>query len=303
MSISTDIIEDNIITEILKNTDGFTDDLTTKQYEDESFESDTSLKKNIRSKNYESYSDLSSKKYYSESFESDSSSDSSDVTKKSLFSFSEKKEDYNESFCSLSESDKTEFNNFKRLNNDELFHLKKNDIVKYVKFKLKQEKELKKTIEEKQISIDEKQIEKLIDRININLNNQNEKNNHNHDNMSIKILNKKVKVNPFLVNKLKTENMINQIKNDQLTKIQDYGNELKEHYDNGIDLEILKRNVYYKTKITQLNRKIINDKYEEHQMNYGGSVLLIGKIASELPKFSDPPELVWKRFLQSANKK
>ena len=60
--------------------------------------------------------------------------------------------------------------------------------------------------------------------------------------------------------------MINQIKNEQLKKIKDYGNELKDYYDNGIDIEILKRNVYYKTKLTELNSKIINAKYEEHQM-------------------------------------
>jgi hypothetical protein len=293
MSISTEIIEDdNIFTEILKNTDGITDDMTTKQYDDESFESDTSIKNNFKSKKYKSYSDLdlSSKKDYSESFESDSST----KTRKLSLSYSNKKY-YND-------SDKIEFDNFKKLNKDELTQLKKNNIVKYVKLKLKLEKESKKSLETKQILANEKQIEKLIDRINLNLNKQIDESNANFNDMSIKKSNIKVKVNSSLVNKLKTENMINQIKREQLKKIKDYGNELKDHYDNGIDLEILKKNLYYKKKLTDLNRKIINDKYEEHQMNYGSSILLIGKIASELPKLSDPPELVWKRLFQSTNK-
>ena len=300
MSISTEIIDDDILTEIQKNTDGITDDLTNKPYDDESFESDTSIRNNsFRSKKHKSYSDLSSaKNHYSDSFESDSSNE----TKKSY----SKKEDYTESFCSLSDSDKTELDNFKNLNNDELTNLKKNDIVKYVKLKLKLEKEFNKnSTEKKQIITNEKQIEKLIDRINLNLNKSDEEDNDYYDyynKTSIKKINNKVKVNSSLVNRLKTENMINQIKNEQLKKIKDYGNELKDYYDNGIDIEILKRNVYYKTKLTELNSKIINAKYEEHQMNYGGSVLLIGKIASELPKFSDPPELVWKRLFESANK-
>ena len=117
-------------------------------------------------------------------------------------------------------------------------------------------------------------------------------------------------INSEVVNRLKTSNIIKSIKIEQLKKCDEFGEDLiKEHGLLGKDLEESKRilednsrKIYFKQKCDKIKKFVFEEEFAAHNEFYGDSIMMIGELARTLPKFSDPPEVVWKNFLQSLNK-
>lgn len=269
-------------------------------------------------------SQFQTRKTYDETFDSDDeSSESTKHTKSFTYSTlkysstelpsSESTEyNYDDTFDTITESSiDSDESLLDESNIKEFEKLKKNDYIRYIKIKCKKErrsqnKKVQKKIYESE-SFNKLQIQKLIAKAKNSTCNKN-----------IKIEEKTdtgMRINPEVINRLTTLNSIQRIKDDQLNKIdrlgQDiqldflYNHETRELDDNQSSLLPIKditKGVYFQNKIDRINNKLIENKIAEHEAFYSDGIIMIGNLASTLPKHSDPPEMIWNQLMQPFEK-
>lgn len=160
---------------------------------------------------------------------------------------------------------------------------------------LKKRLESKRQDQLKQYSYTTSQIKKCLTNVHANLNLV--------DNPQPKYPN--VLLNGELINRIKTKNLLKRIDNEQTKKIENYGQSLLEDVKHSplesAGLENFRKNsqkIYYRMKCEQIKSKKVEQHLDEHFINYCDSIMLIGNLASALPRFSDPPKKIWNQLLE-----
>ena len=297
-SITEDIIEERILTEIVSSRDSeeFTKSRIndeTQNYETE-FDSETSPRGQRRRKSPSS----TSTSPFSDTYESDFSDYSSrERNKTKSEKYTHSKDNYTQDFESLSESETdTELDNFRNLDQDEKEDMKKKDFVSYLKLKLK--------LEQKKPSVkaDRSQIQKLMRRAiyNSSAPSESQISKAKPDGIG----GKKV-VRSDLVNMLGAKNLLVKLKEEQLQKIDEFGGDIGLEYTKNYadDAETVKQDLYIRSKCQKISSKLTNDNFVNHECFYADSIMLIADLARTFPKFSDPPEEIWNKFLATLQPK
>ena len=133
------------------------------------------------------------------------------------------------------------------------------------------------------------------------------KNRHNYD--VKRELNFKIKSE--VVNRLKTKNLIQKIKDDQLKKIDSLGKSLHLDFNQSYEptdsdakktallpIKDISERLYYKKKFNHIRNKLTEEKIAEHEIFYSDGLMMIGYLAATLPKHSDSPEHIWEQLLK-----
>ncbi len=218
---------------------------------------------------------------YSETFESSSSSDSSrrspaiqnEAVRRPARTLSPA------SFESISSeiNDQTLLNDNRALN-----ELKKVDFVKYVRAKIEINRRQVTALPPK-VKCHPAQIKKLIGKTQIWSTCQPCDNKYND-----------CKIEPYLINKLKTKHLIKKINEDQLKKIDNFGSSLKLP-------ESVVREAYYRSKLDQIKYAMSKNEFEKNEIGFCDGILKIGELARDLPKLSDDPNQIWNKLMKPLN--
>jgi hypothetical protein len=192
------------------------------------------------------------------------------------------------------------------INQLKLSQLKKSDYVAYARLKVK----LCNQTNVKEVNVNKTQVNKLISRIktcDLSSNLEDEIENYENDCKIIlkENLKKNVKVYPFLVNKLRTLNSLNQIKVEQTNKIEhDFGSSIlakgvkKNVANTADDEEKRNRDLYLRLKTSRFQSELTNKHFINHEINYCDSIMLIADLARNLPKHSESPEVIWSMLMK-----
>ena len=186
------------------------------------------------------------------------------------------------------------------LNQNDLKNLKQCDYVKYIKIKLKLKERMRQQLKQDDKKFDKTQMEKLLCRA------------MNYGNKKETIIQNELacEVRPELINRLKTFNSIQQIKNQHLKKIEDFGQNVRLDFENNsntksqralLPIEVITNDLYYKLKCDQVRRKISENHKRQHDVFYTDSIMMIAELARTLPKHSDPPEEIWNQLMKPLN--
>jgi len=301
-SITEDIIEERILTEIVssRDSDEYTksrlndETLRTQNYETE-FDSDASTRPRAQRRNKSPSSTSTSP--FTDSYKSDFSDYTSKDRNTTKYEKHTRSNDYyTQDFESLTERETdTELENFRNLDLSEKEDMKKNDFVKYLRLKLK--------LGQKKPSIktDKTQIQKLMKRA---VNNANSNEYQINKAESNGIGGKKI-IRSDLVNLLAAKNLLVKLKEDQLQKIEEFGSDIGLEYTKNYahDAEKVKQDLYIRSKCQKISSKLTNYNFAKHECFYADSIMLIADLAKTFPKFSDRPEEVWNRFIASLQPK
>lgn len=269
------------------------------------------------------------RKTYDETFDTDNESSESKQTKSFSYSSSEFSSQLDTSpFQSTHNSESTEYNHdetFETLSessidSDESFldgsnkkdfeKLRETDYVRYIKIKCKKEKRSKNKSIQKNLyeseNFNKSQIEKLIRKA--------KKSSESRNVTKDKDPYLEMKINSELVNKLTTINSIQRIKAEQLKKIERLGQdiqldflynhqtrELDDNQSSLLPIKNITKGVYFQNKIDRINNKLIEQRIVEHEAFYSDGIVMIGDLASTLPRHSDPPEIIWNELMKPLN--
>jgi hypothetical protein len=225
---------------------------------------------------------------YSDSFDSDRS-----TLAKKYVNPKDSEKIYSDTFESLdSAQNKTET---RLTNKNDFSHLKSTDYGGYLIRKIKYDiKQAKNKDESPKIPTSRAQIHRLISNIQKNVSKDAEPIEKSED----------FKINTNVINKLKTQNTIKRIFDEQIEKINSFGNNIRplgeiENAAEVVEKRIeLSKQAYIRSKMNQIKVNNQRELIENHEMFYADSIMLIGDLAKCLPKPSDPPEIIWDRFLK-----
>lgn len=153
------------------------------------------------------------------------------------------------------------------------------ELIRRIERKLKVEKN-----EKKQINTTKDQIQKLISIIDYNM---------KKPKVDKKQLNKRqpsVKLDEYVLNRLKARNEIQRIKTEQLRKIEEFGGDLnlnqdKEHLE--AERQRMRERdtvVYFNLKCKQVKTNQTNKELAKHESVYCDSIVLCGKLARSMPR-------------------
>ena len=184
-------------------------------------------------------------------------------------------------------------------NQNDLNNLKQVDYVRYIKIKLKLKERMHLTLKQEDNKFNKTQVEKLLCRA-IKYGNKDETTSQNELTCEVR---------PELINRLKTVNSIQQIKNEQLRKIDSFGQNVRLDFEDNstrsqralLPIETIANDLYYKLKCDQVRRKISENHKRHHELFYTDSIMLIAELARTLPKHSDPPEKIWSQLMKPLN--
>jgi hypothetical protein len=308
-SISEDLFnEEKILTSLIIKNEAPTENYTSK-FVDESFGSSSKTITTSRSKSQNKKINQKKKTERKDSFDDSSLSSSSSSSSTSLFfteqysSFKSKddasfsKNKYSQDFESLSEESSlnTELEDFLNMSHFRKQQLKKQDNITYLINKIKLEQKNFKLIKKhgqynlKSIPTNKKQVDKLIERIE----------NYSSETSAPVAVNKATKgfkINSDVVNRLDAVNSVVRVKREQEEKIQNFGDDLNNTIsENEANRRV--QNIYYKMKLNQVNSKITNEHFTNHEVFYCDSLMLIGDLAANLPKLSDSREKIWNQLI------
>lgn len=97
----------------------------------------------------------------------------------------------------------------------------------------------------------------------------------------------KLKINQDRVNRLKALNEIERIKNEQLLKVNRYGEELIENAEPNRILERDREQmIYYKHKCNLITVNQTNKNFDQHEIDFCDSLMLIADLARTLPRIN-----------------
>jgi hypothetical protein len=97
----------------------------------------------------------------------------------------------------------------------------------------------------------------------------------------------KLKINQDRVNRLKTLNEIERIKNEQLLKVNRYGEELIGSAEPNRELERDREQmIYYKHKCNLITVNQTNKNFDQHEIDFCDSLMLIADLARTLPRIN-----------------
>jgi hypothetical protein len=221
---------------------------------------------------------------YSDSFDSDRS-----TLAKKYENRNDSQRKYSDTFESLDSKE----NETRLTHKSDFSHLKSTDYGRYLIRKIKYDiKQAKSNDESTRIVTSKAQIHRLISNIQKNVS-KNAEPMEKNDNF---------KINSNVINKLKTKNSIKRILDEQTEKIDNFGGHIleKETKKQEIRIETSKQ-AYIRSKISQIKVKNQRDLIEKHETFYADSIMLIGDLAKSLPKPTEPPEIIWKRFTKKDN--
>ncbi len=300
-SISEDLFnEEKILTSLIINNEATTENYTSK-FVDQSFGSSSKTITTSRSKSRLGNKKTSKRK---DSFDDSSSSSSSSFFFTEQYSSFKSKDDtslsknkYTQDFESLSEESSlnTELEDFLNMSHFRKQQLKKQDNITYLINKIKLEQKNFKTIKRhgeynlKSFPTNKKQVDKLIERIE----------NYSSETAAPVAVNKATtgfKINSDVVNRLDAVNSVVRVKREQDKKIQNFGDDLNNTIsENEANRRV--QNIYFKMKLNQVNSKITNEHFSNHEVFYCDSLMLIGDLAANLPKLSDSREKIWNQLI------
>lgn len=232
--------------------------------------SEFSEDKDSSNRNYNETFESDTSNKYSESFETTSSADLNDTKVKYSETFESVTSDLNESKASISDDFL-------------LKELKETDYINYIKTKIKLQQQV---IKKPQLKYHKKQIDKLINRAN----------EWSKDQITVK--EEKNLINPQIIVKLKSKNLIKEFREDQLKKIEKFGENIKS--DAPVTEDQIQR-IYYKTKCNQIKYKSTKNEFETNETNYCDGIIKIGILARDLPKLTDDPHEIWNQLLKPLN--
>ena len=252
-------------------------------------------------------SESTSTSFDSESLSKSRTSESSFVTKQySSFQTKSTKNPYTNDFESLTNEEETssydsDLEEFLSLSATEKSDLRKSDHVKYLLLKIKadqNEMRSKKKAEKqplKYYATNKKQIEKLVQRVM----DHSEQSTDDEKKTPLNDVKYSNLVKPEVINRLDAVNTVTRIKREQAKKIEDFGSELDLKTKISVE-EYAARNqkLYFKMKSKQIQSKLTNEHFGEHEAFYCDSIMLIGHLAGNLPKLSDPHADVWTAFMK-----
>lgn len=225
-------------------------------------------------------------KNYDDSFEQNSEETTIKSTQMRLKSKSNHSIQYSNTFISDSSSSSSDSSELTEtdLIQSGLRSLRKRDIVEYLKAKINLEKR-KEINKQPNIKIKPQVIKRIKQNQNKTIANNDLKENT------------KIQVDKYLINRIKTQNSIKALEKEQLEKIEKLGEDLEVNKDKQKQHEKY-QNAYFNQKASQIKSKAINDHLIEHEINYCDSLILIANLANSFPRFSDPPEQVWKKLIK-----
>jgi hypothetical protein len=289
-----------------------------------SIQSSTELLENLTTEN---------EKFYDETFESDvdlpttrssfrktcmSSRSRTKSSENSSFNSSFPYEkDYSQSFEITTKSSSSEIHTASSLDSSDservrLAELKKENYVQFLKEKLKIISQ--KEDEKYSLEVRKNQIDKFISRIRKNdlvrnIIQKTEDKEKEHRQAKREAKNSQFKINPELVNKIEALNTVNRVRNELFDKIEnEFGADILSSAQNlNIDdmnklyerkNQARNKELYLRLKTSQIQSRLTEKHYTEHEIIYCDSLMLIADLARNLPKHSDPPELIWNKLLE-----
>lgn len=163
-----------------------------------------------------------------------------------------------------------------------LNELRKTDYIKFVRAKIEMQQKRKKD-KNKKVKTHNKQIKKLIGRVNNWSQHQAIKEKTNDD----------FKIDQCVINRLKTKNFIKKLGEDHLKRVEALGEDTVEK----VSKEEIEK-FYYKEKCDLIRFNTAKNEFETNHIDYCDGIIKIGILARDLPKLSDDPDLIWAKLLE-----